>query len=289
MAAEGQPFTGGVYVDGALIITGPGSLEAQGTRYGIHTSLDLTVQSGSVTGSAVIGGTAEECDGIHTARAMTVTGGTVTGISEGRRGVSVEDVLTVTGGSLTGRGLGEGGLGLEIETLQVTGGSLTAEGTQAAVVVSPTHNGTREELIRLPSGYVPAGYEVKSIELFEYYPFWVIAPEGSTPAYENEVFTGVATQVTLKAPQTGGIGGGGGSGSGTAAPEEPAELPFADVAEGDWFRDAVAYVWEKDIMKGTGETRFSPNLPLTRGQICQVLYNLEAADPVTQSTFTDVA
>lgn len=289
VAAEGQPFTGGVYVDGALIITGPGSLEAQGTRYGIHTSLDLTVQSGSVTGSAVIGGTAEACDGIHTARAMTVTGGTVTGISEGRRGVSVEDVLTVTGGSLTGRGLGEGGLGLEIETLQVTGGSLTAEGTQAAVVVSPTHNGTREELIRLPSGYVPAGYGVKSIELFEYYPFWVIAPEGSTPAYENEVFTGVATQVTLKAPQTGGIGGGGGSGSGTAAPAEPAELPFADVAEGDWFRDAVAYVWEKDIMKGTGETRFSPNLPLTRGQICQVLYNLEAADPVTQSTFTDVA
>lgn len=51
------------------------------------------------------------------------------------------------------------------------------------------------------------------------------------------------------------------------AGEPPAEtaLPFTDVAEGDWFYDAVAYVYGQGIMTGTSDTAFSPNLTTTRG------------------------
>ncbi len=70
---------------------------------------------------------------------------------------------------------------------------------------------------------------------------------------------------------------------------EESTLPFADVAVSDWFYDAVAYVYEKEIMSGTSTTRFSPDTPLTRAQICQVLYNLEKATAVSQSAFSDVA
>ena len=50
-------------------------------------------------------------------------------------------------------------------------------------------------------------------------------------------------------------GGGGGT---PTEPEEPT-WPFTDVTEGeDWFYDAVAYVYENNIMAGTDETTFEP-------------------------------
>lgn len=52
-------------------------------------------------------------------------------------------------------------------------------------------------------------------------------------------------------------------------------LPFTDVTSGDWFYDAVAYVYDKGMMEGTTDTTFAPTMNLTRGMIAQVLYNLE--------------
>ena len=48
-------------------------------------------------------------------------------------------------------------------------------------------------------------------------------------------------------------------------------LPFDDVHEGDWFYDDVVYVYDKSLMNGTGATKFSPNISLTRGMIVTVL------------------
>ena len=81
-------------------------------------------------------------------------------------------------------------------------------------------------------------------------------------------------------------GGGGGTPS---EPEEPA-WPFTDVTEGDdWFYDAVAYVYENNIMAGTDETIFDPFLELDRAMAAQLFYNLEGKPAVTgDSTFTDV-
>ena len=81
----------------------------------------------------------------------------------------------------------------------------------------------------------------------------------------------------------------GGGGGAPTEPEEPA-LPFTDVAEGDWFYDAVAYVYENGIMAGTSETIFNPTMELDRAQAAQLFYNLEGKPAVTgDSAFSDVA
>lgn len=69
----------------------------------------------------------------------------------------------------------------------------------------------------------------------------------------------------------------------------PEEWPFEDVAEGDWFYDAVAYVYENGIMAGTSSTTFEPQSSVTRGQVVQMLYNLEGQPAVSgDDGFTDV-
>ena len=74
-------------------------------------------------------------------------------------------------------------------------------------------------------------------------------------------------------------------------PEEPQTpaLPFTDVAEGDWYYDAVAYCWENGIMDGTSGTAFAPNMTLTRAMMAQVLYNLADGTASTAAGFPDVA
>ena len=80
----------------------------------------------------------------------------------------------------------------------------------------------------------------------------------------------------------------GGGGGAPTEPEEPA-LPFTDVAEDDWFYDAVAYVYENNIMAGTDETVFDPYMELDGAMAAQLFYNLEGKPAVTgDSTFTDV-
>ena len=71
-------------------------------------------------------------------------------------------------------------------------------------------------------------------------------------------------------------------------PETPA-LPFTDVAEGDWYHDAVAYCWENGIMDGTSGTLFAPNLLLNRAMMAQVLYNLADGTPAAAAGFPDVS
>ena len=74
-------------------------------------------------------------------------------------------------------------------------------------------------------------------------------------------------------------------------PEEPQTpaLPFTDVAEGDWYYDAVAYCWENGIMDGTSGTVFAPNMLLNRAMMAQVLYNLADGTASTVAGFPDVA
>ena len=76
----------------------------------------------------------------------------------------------------------------------------------------------------------------------------------------------------------------------TAVEPEPEGLPFTDVTSGDWFYDAVAYVYDKGMMEGTTDTTFAPAMNLTRSMIAQVLYNLEERPEAPgASGFTDVA
>ena len=55
---------------------------------------------------------------------------------------------------------------------------------------------------------------------------------------------------------------------------QDAGLPFKDVEAGTWYTDAVAYVYGRNLMTGTDEATFSPDLPLTRAQLVTVLWRL---------------
>lgn len=67
-------------------------------------------------------------------------------------------------------------------------------------------------------------------------------------------------------------------------------LPFSDVDASDWYYDAVAYVYENDLMQGVSATRFAPQGSLTRAMFVTILGRLdgvtEAAYP--GSSFSDV-
>lgn len=63
---------------------------------------------------------------------------------------------------------------------------------------------------------------------------------------------------------------------------------FNDVADKDWFADAVKYVADKGMMNGTSKTTFGPNDSTTRGMIVTVLYRLENEPSAAAASFNDV-
>ena len=70
----------------------------------------------------------------------------------------------------------------------------------------------------------------------------------------------------------------------------PEPLPFGDVDDGDWFADAVRFVYENGMMNGVSETGFAPNAATSRSMIVTILYRLEGEPVVDYAMdFTDVA
>ena len=72
------------------------------------------------------------------------------------------------------------------------------------------------------------------------------------------------------------------------------ESPFKDVQASDpdaWFYGDVAFVYLNGIFVGTSADEFSPNAPITRGQLITALGRLEGVDASQfgESPFTDVA
>ncbi|WP_162609432.1 S-layer homology domain-containing protein [Flavonifractor sp. An82] len=67
-------------------------------------------------------------------------------------------------------------------------------------------------------------------------------------------------------------------------PEQP-ELPFSDVAEQDWFYDAVVYVYENELMNGTSATTFSPSVTTSRAMMLTMLARYDGVDTSTGSTW----
>ena len=65
---------------------------------------------------------------------------------------------------------------------------------------------------------------------------------------------------------------------------------LTDVELGTWYHEAVDYVVEHGIMAGVSTTTFQPNGSLTRGQVVQILHNLEGKPEETaEAPFTDTA
>ena len=51
------------------------------------------------------------------------------------------------------------------------------------------------------------------------------------------------------------------------------------MSSGEWYYDAVAYVYEKGLMDGTSAVTFDPGAVLTRAMTAQVLWNLAGGLP----------
>ena len=71
-------------------------------------------------------------------------------------------------------------------------------------------------------------------------------------------------------------------------PEQPAENPFKDVSEKDWFYKAVMYVSENGLMSGVDAENFGPSWNTTRGMITTILWRMEGKPVAGAVPFTDV-
>ena len=68
-----------------------------------------------------------------------------------------------------------------------------------------------------------------------------------------------------------------------------ASASFSDVASGDWYYDAVQFVYENGLMNGTSKTTFSPQRTTTRGMIVTILHRMEGEPSAAAAVFSDLA
>ena len=70
---------------------------------------------------------------------------------------------------------------------------------------------------------------------------------------------------------------------------ENGDTPFEDVPTGEWYYDAVTYVWDQGLMQGISDTEFGPALPANRAMVVTLLYRLDEAELYPEeSSFVDV-
>ncbi|MBR7178174.1 MAG: S-layer homology domain-containing protein [Oscillospiraceae bacterium] len=62
--------------------------------------------------------------------------------------------------------------------------------------------------------------------------------------------------------------------------------PFMDVAEDDWFYEAIVWAYENNIVKGVSATAFAPGESITREQFAAILYRY-AGEPQPAATLED--
>ncbi len=117
-----------------------------------------------------------------------------------------------------------------------------------------------------------AGYEVGDVTVTDRFGEAVAVTENADGTY---TFTMPSGQVKVAV---------------TFVEVQPEPLPFTDVNEGDWFHDAVRYVYDNGLMDGVGDGQFAPNATTTRAQLVTILYRLAGEPDVSGDVaFTDVA
>lgn len=64
---------------------------------------------------------------------------------------------------------------------------------------------------------------------------------------------------------------------------------FSDVTSNDWYNNAILFVNSRELFVGVSQTKFAPNLPMTRAMLATVLYRLENDENIgAGNVFTDV-
>lgn len=70
-----------------------------------------------------------------------------------------------------------------------------------------------------------------------------------------------------------------------------ADIPYTDVAEGDWYYDGIKYCYNNGLMNGMSATTFEPETSMTRAMVATVLYRINGCPDVSGMShpFKDVA
>lgn len=258
-------------LDGSLAAL-PG-VHAAFQQEGDRVTVYVTLRTGTLTdnGSLTLG-----------TLSITGTAFTVTGFSDSKLLGSDSgelDTGTSDSGSSGGSGSGgqtSGGSGSSADddddlwSIQVdrpTGGTLTASRSQAA-------SGRTITLTAVPD----EGYVLQEVT--------AVTSAGKSLSLSKQkdgtyTFTMPAAKVTVSAAFTP---------KSQTEGEGEAPLPFTDVASDAWYAQAVAYVYRQDLMSGTAQDRFSPDLTTNRAMLVTILYRLAGSPAVDGgSAFTDVA
>ena len=146
-------------------------------------------------------------------------------------------------------------------TVEATqGGTVTADPTAAKA-------GTTVTLTPSPN----AGYEVGDVTVTDRFGEAVEVTANPDGTY---TFTMPSGQVSVNV---------------TFVEMEAEPLPFTDVNKGDWFHDAVRYVYDNGLMDGVGDGQFAPNATTNRAMVVTILYRLAGEPAVAGDVgFTDV-
>ena len=145
-----------------------------------------------------------------------------------------------------------------IQLPEVEGGTVTADraaarqGTEVTLTVTPDE-----------------GFALASLTVTDFFGNQVDISRNSDGTYS---FVMPASQVTVSAAFA------------------PAQLPFTDVTEANWYYDEVYYVWANGLMQGTSAATFGPNVDTTRAMVVTILWRLEG-EPASgyDMDYSDVA
>ena len=214
--------------------------------------------------TAAVKGTSADREGTDGSFAFTVdlSKGTATG--DAFTSTYAEATATVTGGVITATAYTGGGGGpttyavtapdVENGTVRVSP-SRASRGTTVTITVTPDE-----------------GYELESLTVLDSRDNEITLTDKGDGKY---TFTMPSGRVTVEA---------------SFAEIAPEPLPFGDVDDGDWFADAVRFVYENGMMNGVSETSFVPHATTSRSMIVTILYRLEGEPVVDYAMdFTDVA
>ena len=136
-----------------------------------------------------------------------------------------------------------------------------------AVTVSPTS--AKEDQVVTITVTPNSGYELTALTVTDFFGNQVDISRNSDGTYS---FVMPASQVTVSAVFA------------------PAQLPFTDVTEANWYYDEVYYVWANGLMQGTSASTFGPNVDTTRAMVVTILWRLEG-EPASgyDMDYSDVA